>query len=199
MRERAAAPGIEGRLVRLRAVEPEDWELLRRIAEETRREGGPADLPTSAQLARAVATDLAAARADDDRTFVVETASGVAAGVASVEHSDRRHGVFRYGIGILADYRRRGYGSDAVRTLLRFYFDQLGYGRAEAEVLEENEASVRLHESLRFRLEGRRRAAVLVDGVRHDLLLYGILADEHEHEHEPGEESPGRRQRSGAG
>lgn len=52
--------------------------------------------------------------------------------------------------------------------------------RLEAEVMEFNEPSIRLMESLGFKLEGRLREARYVDGKYWDILRYGILRREFE-------------------
>lgn len=51
-----------------------------------------------------------------------------------------------------------------------------GIRRVEASVVDTDVTGQRALQLARFRLEGRRRAAVVVDGVPHDLIDYAVLA-----------------------
>jgi [ribosomal protein S5]-alanine N-acetyltransferase len=82
------------------------------------------------------------------------------------------------GYWIAPEHHRRGYGSDAIETLLAHGFDQLGLHRVSAQVFEFNEASKRLLESVGFVEEGVHREAEFVDGEWQDAHWYGLLEDE---------------------
>lgn len=89
-----------------------------------------------------------------------------------------RSGTFMYGISILPSYRRKGYASEAIRLTLRYYFNERRYQKCTIEVFSYNPASMRLHESLGFTLEGRLRRMVFSGGEFHDALYYGITCEE---------------------
>jgi RimJ/RimL family protein N-acetyltransferase len=76
------------------------------------------------------------------------------------------------------DYRGRGYGSDAIRTILRYGFEELGLHRVGLSVFEFNGPAIAAYEKLGFREEGRLRDVLERDGSRHDAILMGILARE---------------------
>jgi RimJ/RimL family protein N-acetyltransferase len=74
--------------------------------------------------------------------------------------------------------RRKGYGSEALRLLLRFAFDELNLYRLSALIPEYNAAGQGLALKFGFSEEVRRRGALERDGRRWDLLHFGLLADE---------------------
>jgi RimJ/RimL family protein N-acetyltransferase len=83
------------------------------------------------------------------------------------------------GIGIgERNYWGKGYGSEAITLILDFAFLWLNLHRVSLDVFEYNTRGVRAYEKLGFKLEGRKRGALLRDGQRWDLLYMGILKDE---------------------
>ena len=86
-------------------------------------------------------------------------------------------GFIRLGIGSAGD-RGRGYGSQALKMLLRFAFAELNLFRVSAIVPEYNTAAIRLLEKHGFVEEVRRRQSLERDGRRWDLLVFGLLSDE---------------------
>ena len=87
------------------------------------------------------------------------------------------NGWIRLGIGAEAD-RRKGYGSQALRMLLRFAFSELNLYRITAPVQEYNEAAIALLKKFGFVEEVRRRQSLDRDGRRWDLLVFGLLNEE---------------------
>ncbi len=79
---------------------------------------------------------------------------------------------------MLPRLRRQGYVAEAICLVLRYYFGELRYRKANAGVYAINEVSARLHESLGFTLAGRQHRVVYTCGQHSDLLLYGITAEE---------------------
>jgi RimJ/RimL family protein N-acetyltransferase len=79
-------------------------------------------------------------------------------GNCGLEHVDLRHGSAEIGICIgEADAQNKGYGSDAIITLLRFGFDTLRLNRIEIRSSADNERSLHLYEKLGFTPTGRLR------------------------------------------
>jgi RimJ/RimL family protein N-acetyltransferase len=117
-------------------------------------------------------------RQGDDFRFTIEDQDGVVIGDLTVHHSDRRSGTFSYGISIAREYRRRGYASEAIRVMLRYYFDELRYQKVTAFIADFNAPSIRLHERLGFRREGQLRRMAYTRGQYHDQLVFGQLAEE---------------------
>ena len=87
------------------------------------------------------------------------------------------NGFLRLGIGAESD-RHKGYGSQALRMLLRFGFAELNLFRLTAVVPEYNIAAIALLKKFGFIEEVRRRQSLERDGRRWDLLVFGLLNDE---------------------
>jgi RimJ/RimL family protein N-acetyltransferase len=87
------------------------------------------------------------------------------------------NGWLRLGIGAAED-RRKGFGSQALRMLLRFAFAELNLFRVTALVPSYNEGAIKLFQKFGFMEEVRRRKALNRDGELHDLIAYGLLNSE---------------------
>jgi RimJ/RimL family protein N-acetyltransferase len=81
------------------------------------------------------------------------------------------------GIGV-PEYRGRGYGSDALRLILNYAFNELNLHRVELTVIDYNTGAIRAYERAGFVREGVKRQAIQRGGQRFDLIAYGILRDE---------------------
>jgi RimJ/RimL family protein N-acetyltransferase len=89
------------------------------------------------------------------------------------------HGDCWLGIGLgEREYWGKGYGSDALRLILRYAFQELGLQRVTLTVFEYNPRAIRSYEKVGFIHEGRCRKAIHRDGERADLLVMGILRQE---------------------
>ena len=90
-----------------------------------------------------------------------------------------RHCSFFIGIGHAED-RGKGYGTDAVRTMLRFIFMEMNLNCVRLEVMAYNTDGIRAYERVGFRQDGRLRAFVYRDGVYYDIITMSILREEWE-------------------
>jgi RimJ/RimL family protein N-acetyltransferase len=175
----AAAPPLEGELVRLRAYEPADAATLNRLFIEPDVLAGVASTPFGQPTAgfrefvEAHANDAAmlslAIDTLDDRTPVG------GCGLMEIQPATRRA---LLGIWIGKPYWARGYGSDATRVLCRFGFRYMNLHRIELNVFAWNAAAVRVYEKAGFRIEGTRRGDGFVGGAYVDSHMMGLLSDE---------------------
>lgn len=177
----ASANTWTGKVVKLRAWEPDDWLAQKRWREDT--EGERADshipLPMSEAAARRLAEERALGQPErNEFEWIIETSAGEVAGAIGSHKCDAHNGTFSYGLYIAPEYRRRGCASDAVLVLLRYFFDERRYQKVNVGVYDYNEASIKLHEKLGFQLEGRSRRMQYSAGVYHDLLRYGMTVEE---------------------
>ena len=78
------------------------------------------------------------------------------------------------------DFWNKGYGSDAMRLMLRYGFTELNLHRVSLNVYAYNLRGIRSYEKCGFKPEGRIREFVLRDGQRSDMLHMGILRDDWE-------------------
>lgn len=88
-------------------------------------------------------------------------------------------GVMALGVGE-PEYRERGYGTDIMRTILRYAFDELNLHRVGLDVNGNNPRAIHVYEKLGFQREGIRRESLHRDGQRHDRIWMGILRREWE-------------------
>lgn len=79
------------------------------------------------------------------------------------------------GYTLAAGEQGRGYGSEAVRTVLADLFERRGLHRVSAECDARNLKSARLLERLGFRLEGVRPECTWIKDEWTDDLLFGLL------------------------
>jgi RimJ/RimL family protein N-acetyltransferase len=83
------------------------------------------------------------------------------------------------GIGIgERDQWGKGYGTDAMRLILRFGFSEMNLMRISLDVFEYNLRAIRSYEKIGFVHEGRLRGALRRDGSRYDMLYMGITREE---------------------
>jgi RimJ/RimL family protein N-acetyltransferase len=87
------------------------------------------------------------------------------------------NGAIRLGIGAAED-RRKGYGTQALRMLLRFAFAELNLFRVTALAPEYNEGALALLQKFGFVQEVCRRKSLERDGRRWDLYVFGLLSEE---------------------
>jgi RimJ/RimL family protein N-acetyltransferase len=75
-------------------------------------------------------------------------------------------------------YWTQGYGTEAVRLLIKHGFNSLNLNRIFLRVFENNPRAIRAYEKAGFVHEGRERQAEFRDGRYIDVLLMSILKDE---------------------
>ena len=106
-------------------------------------------------------------RARDDDRFI---------GKALIEYVDWASGnaYLRLGIGE-AEFRRKGYGSQALNLLLRYAFGEMNLYRVTAVVPAYNLGAMRLFQKFGFMEEVRRRKVLHRDGEFWDAIGFGLL------------------------
>ncbi|HYY93940.1 MAG TPA: GNAT family protein [Pyrinomonadaceae bacterium] len=173
----------QGKLVRLRGVEPSDAEAFARwnLDSEAAREMDFIWPPISLARIAKDTEELALKKFESgDFVFIVEDGAGVAVGSINAHHCNQRAGTFEYGLFVAREHRRRGYAAEAVLLLLKHYFAELRYQKCTVSVHADNDASIALHERLGFRREGTLRRMVYAGGRYFDLHYYGLTREEWE-------------------
>ena len=120
----------------------------------------------------------------DDFVFAVEALvdeQWVHIGNIGLESVDWKNRFCTFGIALgEKEYWGKGYGTKAVRTALRYAFDELNLHRVELEVFAYNPRAIRCYEKAGFRHEGTRRQSHFHNGQYHDAHRMGILREEFE-------------------
>jgi RimJ/RimL family protein N-acetyltransferase len=168
---------FEGSLVRLRAFEQEDVPRVNELV---------SDPDVSQHLALAWPEPLAgtlsfwerARRATDGFVFAIETLGGELVGLCGLDGFEERNRSGVLGIWIGKPFWGRGLGTDAVRALCRFGFQEMNLHRIALTVYDTNPRAVRAYERVGFKEEGRRRSAQFVDGRFVDVIDMGLLENE---------------------
>lgn len=77
-----------------------------------------------------------------------------------------------------AGNRDQGVGTEAIRLLLDYAFEERGLNRVGLSVFDFNEPAISTYEKIGFAHEGRLREAIRRDGAFYDAILMSVLADE---------------------
>jgi RimJ/RimL family protein N-acetyltransferase len=121
----------------------------------------------------------------DDHILAIETEDGTYIGNIGLHNLEWENRQAMLGI-VIGDknYWGQGYGTDAVRAVLRWAFDYLNLNRVWLTVYDYNERAFRCYAKCGFRHEGTMRQAKYADGEYHDELMMGILRDEFQQQEE---------------
>ncbi|MBV9954535.1 MAG: GNAT family N-acetyltransferase [Pseudolabrys sp.] len=174
---------IEGRVVTLRAPEMTDFPAWAQLREQSRdfltpwEPIWPSDDLTRGAFRRRLKRYFEEQRADQSYAFLIfrREDQGLLGGItiANVRRGVAQTGSVGYWIG--APFARKGYMTDAVRTLALFAFDQMRLHRLEAACIPTNAASIALLEKSGFRREGYAREYLCINGAWADHFLYARL------------------------
>lgn len=171
----------QGPHIRLRAIEPGDIDAVVAWNQDSdiARHLDFVWPPQSRESVRKWIERAAACEPDNDVFFfIIENATGEIVGQIDTHHMNRRAGTFMYGVSVHAEHRRRGYASEAILLVLRYFFDELRYQKVTVEIHADNVVSLCLHERLGFQLEGRLRQMLYTDGRYVDVCMLGMTAEE---------------------
>lgn len=92
---------------------------------------------------------------------------------------DWRNRVGEAGIIIGArDYWGKGYGTDAMQTLVAWGFYTLNLNRVQLRVYADNERAIRSYQKVGFQIEGRLRQGNFYHGSYRDVLYMGVLRED---------------------
>jgi RimJ/RimL family protein N-acetyltransferase len=174
----------QGRRVLLRAVEPADAEHFLRWNQDSDR-GRHLDFlwpPISESSLRAWVAEQAQKRLGENDAYqwMMVAPNGETVGSIVTHSCSHRDGTFSYALDVAAEHRRKGYASEAIVLVLRYYFHELRYQKCNVAVHGNNPASVALHTRLGFLLEGTQRRSVFNHGVYSDGLWFGLTREEFE-------------------
>ena len=173
---------LYGSRIRLRAIEREDLPLFVRWFNdpEVRRNLQlfiPLGLPQEEEWFKGILH-----RPVEEQPLVIEIRLGDDwlpvgnAGFFSIRNSDRAAEI---GISVgEKTYWDKGYGTEAVRLLLKFGFNELNLNRIFLRVYETNLRGIHSYEKAGFNVDGRLRQDRFMDGKYIDVFLMSVLRSE---------------------
>ncbi len=172
----------QNELVRLRALTFEDWEdayvnmfdsEARFLLEEE------IELPPVAEIVQDKVKEFAGFNEQTGRLmFTIETLDGIAVGTFNLNGINERNGTFSIGIQVGIEYRARGYGTAAMRILLKYAFLERRLNKFNVWCVEGNDASITMMKKLGCVQEGVRRQILYSGGRYLDGILFGLTKDE---------------------
>ncbi len=173
----------QNELVRLRASRYEDWE-----EEYPNLFDGPArflvmerlELPPVVAEWQELARKWAGfgTQKDGILLFIIETLAGERVGGLDLREIDERQGTFAIGMQIDVGERNKGYGTAAMRIILKYAFLERRLHKFNSSCVEGNTASAAMHKRLGCVQEGVRRQVYYHDGRHYDNWLFGLTRDE---------------------
>jgi RimJ/RimL family protein N-acetyltransferase len=95
----------------------------------------------------------------------------------TVDYWPHREAWVAIGLGDRA-YWGKGYGTDAMRVLLRYAFQELSLHRVSLGVFGYNERAQKSYLKVGFQVEGRMRERLRRAGQWHDMVVMGVLRSE---------------------
>lgn len=119
-------------------------------------------------------------RKSDGYNFAIRTLDHlILIGSASLKAPDWKNRSAELGIAIGdADFWGKGFGTDAVRVLLRYGFLELNLNRIELVVYGYNQRAIKSYEKIGFQHEGTRRQALYRNGQYYNTHIMAILRQE---------------------
>jgi RimJ/RimL family protein N-acetyltransferase len=175
---------FKGKLVRLSAEDPETiadhFSRWSRDSEYTRLLDSGATRQFSVKATKEWIEKELEKDPADMFTFMIRTLEDdCLIGDIGLEEFHWMHGDAYVGIGLGdRDYWGKGYGTDAMKVILRYAFNELNLHRVSLSVFEYNPRAIRSYEKVGFIHEGRVRQYLHKEGRRWDLFFMGITKDE---------------------
>lgn len=75
--------------------------------------------------------------------------------------------------------KNKGIGTDAVKTLMRYAFEEVNLNRLESTIIDYNIASEKLYLKCGWRIEGEKKEAIFRKGSYHNLKIIGITSQDY--------------------
>ncbi|WP_417533264.1 GNAT family N-acetyltransferase [Marinobacterium stanieri] len=174
---------IEGKLVKLRAIELEDLEKLNKWSnspELWRNLGGwhfPYSKMNTENWIRSINNDD-----QKNHVFAIDTEGHKLVGTANIVNIDWKNRNAFHGM-MLGDKeaRGRGFAQDAVMALMRYAFDELGLQRLDGDMIAYNKPSIDFYtKRCGWEIEGIKKDWFFRAGEFHDKVVVGITKSRYE-------------------
>lgn len=168
---------MNGKNIRLRAIEPEDLDILYEIENDRRLwDVGATNVPYSRySLHNYIASQTNDIFADRQLRLMIENEDGQTIGIVDLMNFDPQHQRAEIGIVVMTPWRRKGYAKEAIALIVKYSTERLHLHQLYAFVATDNEASLRLFSKSGF-VSGSVLTDWLFDGCDyHDALLVQLF------------------------
>ncbi|MEG3066560.1 GNAT family protein [Acetomicrobium sp.] len=171
---------IENEDITLRAIEESDLELLREMINDPEIESmtGGYSYPVSTYQQRKWFESLA--NGSNDLRLIIDIKEHGAIGTVMLTDIDWKNRTTQshWKIANRIDVRCKGYGTRAVKALIKYAFNELNMHCVYCKVIEYNIASQKIVEKIGFKREGILRERIYKNGNYHNVIVWSILKDE---------------------
>ena len=170
-----------GNRILLRALEPEDMEMLRGTVNDPEIEKMVVGWSFPVSRAQQLEWYECVKKDRDHLRLAIEIKeTGEAIGLATLGPIDWKNRKGFHGIKLKSDAPKgQGYATEAVLLIMKYAFEELQLNRLDGSILEYNIPSQRLYEKCGWKVEGRVRQSVFKGNGFHDEIIVGILRDEY--------------------
>ncbi len=96
-------------------------------------------------------------------------------GGCGINNIDWKNSVATVGIFLGKEFLSQGYGTDAMKVLVEFIFNQVNIHKVVLHVFSFNKRAIRSYEKVGFKIEGTLKEQIFRDGKYHDEIIMGIL------------------------
>lgn len=174
---------IQGDKITLRAISMKDANMLMELINdaETEKMLGGSSFPISIEgQEKWIAAQTG--RTDVLRCIVTLKEDDAGLGTVILSDIDEKNGLAQVHIKMSRETGRgKGYGTDALRTIVSYAFDEMRLNCVYAEVLEYNQPSQRLFEKCGFIKDGVLRSRVFKNGKFVNVYSYSIIKKDLDH------------------
>ncbi|GAB6189108.1 GNAT family protein [Marinitoga arctica] len=101
-------------------------------------------------------------------------------GGCGIPNVDWKNSVVTVGIFIGKPFLNNGYGTEAMKLLVNFVFNEMNINKVKLHVFSFNKRAIRSYEKVGFKIEGVLREQIFREGKYHDEIIMGILKREWE-------------------
>ncbi len=117
---------------------------------------------------------------DNHHLGIITLKDNTPIGVVGFLNCDKTHrkAELRKLIGV-PEHRAHGYGKEATKYWIKYGVENLDLKKIYLNTIDTNIHNIRINEKMGFKVEGILRNEALVDGVTHDILRMGLVADEY--------------------
>ena len=169
---------LEGKHIKLRALEPEDLDFLYKVENNTSLwEVSHTQTPFSKfilqQYLDNVHQDIYQAKQLRLMIDIIDTDKSI--GMIDLFDFDPQHRRAGVGIVIEESFQRNGYAFDALQTLINYCFTHLNLHQLFANITPDNDKSIQLFQKIGFTNVGEKKDWLFVNGEYKNELIFQLI------------------------